>query len=69
MGERNEKYFGKVVKSFQETKTEPFELYTPEEMKSKFPMLNMGPKVWGCFDPAAGIIMSDKALKLLWVQN
>jgi len=29
-------------------------------------MIDMGPNIWGCYDPAAGIIHADKALKLIW---
>lgn len=66
LGERNEPYFDAVVKSFEQNTDNKYELFNPKEMTKKFPMLNMGPKVWGCFDPAAGILMADKALKLLW---
>ena len=31
-------------------------------------MIDMGPKIWGCYDPSAGILMADKCLKLLWVR-
>ena len=29
----------------------------------------MGANVRGCVDPKAGVIMADKALKLLWVKS
>lgn len=66
MAERNESYFSRIIESFEKNPDAEYELYSPMEMKQRFPMLNMGDKVWGCFDPAAGIIMSDKALKLIW---
>ena len=67
MGKRYEGYFGKVIESFQVNPNSKYELYNPTEMTDKFPMIDMGPNIWGCYDPAAGIIMADKALKLLWV--
>ena len=26
----------------------------------------MGSDTWGCYDPAAGVLMADKALKTIW---
>ena len=26
----------------------------------------MGSDIWGCYDPAAGVLMADKALKTIW---
>ena len=68
MGERYEGYFGKVVDSFEENTGSKYELYNPKEMAIRFPMIDMGPKIWGCYDPSAGILMADKCLKLLWVR-
>ena len=68
MGERYEGYFGKVVDSFEENTGSKYELYNPKEMAVRFPMIDMGPKIWGCYDPSAGILMADKCLKLLWVR-
>ena len=68
MGERHEGYFGKVVDSFEENTGSKYELYNPKEMAVRFPMIDMGPKIWGCYDPSAGILMADKCLKLLWVR-
>ena len=69
LGERHKGYFGKVVKSFEANEGSKYELYNPTEMASKFPMIDMGPEIWGCYDPSAGILKADKALKLLWVMN
>ncbi len=66
MGEKDESYFSRVLKSFEANPGVEFELLDPNQMRAKFPQLTMGPTVWGMYDPAAGIIMSDKALKLLW---
>lgn len=66
LGERYEGYFGKVVDSFEENTGSKYELYNPKEMAVRFPMIDMGPKIWGCYDPSAGILMADKCLKLLW---
>ena len=68
LGERYEGYFGKVVDSFEENTGSKYELYNPKEMAVRFPMIDMGPKIWGCYDPSAGILMADKCLKLLWVR-
>ena len=67
LGKRYEGYFAKIIESFQANPNSKYELYNPKEMTSKFPMIDMGPNIWGCYDPAAGIIHADKALKLIWV--
>jgi hypothetical protein len=68
LGERYEGYFGKVVDSFEANTGSKYELYNPKEMAIRFPMIDMGQKIWGCYDPSAGILMADKCLKLLWVR-
>ena len=67
LGEIDESYFSKVLKSFKQNPDVKYELYNPKEMIDKFPNLTMGPTIWGMFDPIAGLIMADKALKTLWV--
>ena len=67
LGEIDESYFSKVLKSFQQNPDVKYELYDPKQLAEKFPNLTMGPTVWGMLDPIAGLIMADKALKTLWV--
>ena len=66
LGELDESYFSKVLKSFRQNPEVEYELYTPDQMAIKFPNLSMGPSIWGMYDPIAGLIMADKALKTLW---
>ena len=35
-------------------------------MSEAYPNLSMGPETWGCYDPVAGVLMADKALKTVW---
>ena len=65
-GKRDQSYFKEVIESFNVNKIE-FKLYNPEEIRKKYANLTMGPDVWGCYDPAAGVLMADKCLKTVWV--
>ena len=66
LGEIDESYFSKVLQSFRQNPDVEYELYSPDQMSKKFPNLTMGPTIWGMYDPIAGLIMADKALKTLW---
>ena len=35
-------------------------------MTEVFPNITMGSDTWGCYDPVAGVLMADKALKSVW---
>ena len=35
-------------------------LNDPTGMSRTFPNLTMGSDIWGCYDPAAGVLMADK---------
>ena len=35
-------------------------------MNETFPNVTMGSDTWGCYDPVAGVLMADKALKSVW---
>ena len=35
-------------------------------MNETFPNVTMGLDTWGCYDPVAGVLMADKALKSVW---
>ena len=66
LGEIDESYFSKVLQSFRQNPDVEYELYSPDQMSKKFPNLTMGSTIWGMYDPIAGLIMADKALKTLW---
>jgi len=67
MGDDTSNFVDEVIGSFEQTPNSEFEELSPEELKLRYPCLNMADKVRGCYDPQAGLIMADKALKVLWV--
>lgn len=68
LGQRQDPYFDDVIQSFQKNPDASFKLYKPSEMLKTYPNLSFGPDIWGCFDPVAGVLMADKALKTVWNQ-
>ena len=41
-------------------------MYSKTGMNETFPNVTMGSDTWGCYDPVAGVLMADKALKSVW---
>ena len=60
-GKRNDPYLSDTIKSFEENPGSSYAVHDPTGMSRTFPNLTMGPDVWGCYDPAAGVLMADKA--------
>ena len=69
MSDASNSYVDQVVESFRQTPNSVFEELSSQELKERYPCLNMGDSVKGCLDPQAGLIMADKALKVLWVNE
>lgn len=66
MGDDSNPYVDDVIASFQSTPNSVYEVLSPGQLKQRYPCLNMGDDVKGVIDPAAGVIMADKALAVLW---
>jgi len=43
--------------------------FVQEELKKRYPCLNMEDTIGGCYDPLAGVIKADEALRVIWVNN
>jgi len=69
MGDDSNSFVDDVLESFRRTPNSEFEELSPDELKRRYPCLNMGDNVKACYDPQAGVIMADKALKVLWVMG
>ena len=66
LGKRDEPCFSDIVESFKANPSAKYSLYSPTEMEKKYPNLTMGPEVWGCYDPVAGVLLADKCLEHVW---
>ncbi len=69
MGDDSNSFVDDVLQSFRRTPNSEFEELSPDELKRRYPCINMGDNVKACYDPQAGVIMADKALKVLWVMG
>ena len=67
LGARDDPHFDGVVKSFEENPDAKYQLHDPIQLSEHYPNLTMGSETWGCYDPVAGVLMADKALKTVWV--
>ena len=67
MGDDTNSFVDDVINSFRETPNSQFEELNSVELSRRYPCLNMGDNVKACYDPQAGVIMADKALKVIWV--
>jgi len=65
-GKRDDPYFADTVKSFEVNPGSSYAVHDPKGMSRTFPNLTMESNIWGCYDPAAGVLMADKALKTVW---
>ena len=48
------------MKSFEVNPGSSFAVHDPTGMSRTFPNLTMESNIWGCYDPAAGVLMADK---------
>ena len=69
MGDDSNSFLSDVINSFRETPNSEFEELSSVELSSRYPCLKMGDNVKACYDPQAGVIMADKALKVIWVRR
>ena len=69
LGARDDPHFDGVVKSFEENPDAKYQLHDPIQLSEHYPNLTMGSETWGCYDPVAGVLMADKALKTVWVNK
>ena len=68
LGKKEDPLFEGVLDSFKQNSDAAYTLHDPKGLNRTYPNLTMGPEVWGCYDPVAGVLMADKALKTLWTQ-
>ena len=69
LGARDDPHFDGVVTSFEQNPDAEYKLYNPTQLGESYPNLTMGSQTWGCYDPVAGVLMADKALKTVWVNT
>jgi hypothetical protein len=66
-GPYSDPFFKAVINSFKQNPNSDFEELTPKQLAIRYPNVSMGPEVAGVLDPEAGVLMADKALKVVWV--
>ncbi len=68
MGHCQDDHIKEIIDSF-ETNGSPYEKWSWDVLKAKYPCVKADPGYVGIYDQNAGILFSDKALKAIWVYN